>query len=97
MSNVVQFLEFLGRDGNVLSEAEYAAAVTGLEAATEAKDALLRRDVSALGQSLGARATVLAYILSPEEEEGGKDDESQPDDGDHEGPEHVEAQSNRAA
>lgn len=97
MSNVVQFLEFLGRDGYVLSEADYTAAVTGLEVGTETKDALIQRDVAALAQALGARATVLAYILSPEDEEGGKDDDSQPDDGDHEGPEHVEIHSSRAA
>ncbi|WP_198032514.1 hypothetical protein [Aerolutibacter daejeonensis] len=97
MSNVVQFLEFLGRDASVLNEADYAVAVAGLDVAPEAKEALLRRDFATLGQALGARATVLAYIVAPEEEEGGKDDESQPDDGGQEGPEHVQEQSVQAA
>lgn len=97
MSNVVQFLEFLGRDANPLNEADFALAVAGLDVESEAKEALLQRDFAALGEVLGARATVLAYIVAPEEEEDGKDDESQPDDDGQEGPEHVQEQSVQAA
>lgn len=97
MSNVVQFLEVLGRHAGALSEAEYRTAVEGLEVDAGQKEALLQRNPEVLGQMLGARATVLAYIVSPEEEDGGKDDDSQPDDDGQEGPGHVEAQSVQAA
>lgn len=97
MSNVVQFLESLGRNVAVPSEAEYTTSVAMLDVTAEEQEALLRRDPHAIGNVLGARATVLAYVVSPEEEEGGKDDDSQPDGGGQEGPDHVEEQSVRAA
>jgi hypothetical protein len=98
MSNVVQFLESLGRDPSKLSEAEYAKAVSESGFDSNTRDALLKRDPIALNNMLGGRATVLAFIFPAEPEKEGeeKDGDSQPDD-DHEGPEHVQEQSSRAA
>lgn len=97
MSNVVKFLEALGGRAASSDEVGYVEGVARLDVTPEQRDALLRRDPVALGQALGARATVLAYIVSPDDEGGGKDDDSQPDGDGQEGPDHVEEQSVRAA
>lgn len=98
MSNVVQFLEALSVDPSALTEEDYALAVTTANFEPSTRDALLTRDPMTLGKVLGARTTVMAFIMPAEEEQDdGKDGDTQPDDGEPEGPGHVEEQSSLAA
>jgi hypothetical protein len=98
MSNVVQFLESLSRDPSKLTEEEYVEAISVSGFDSKTRDALLKRDSTALNNALGGRATVLAFIFPAEPEKEGeeKDGEPQPGD-DHEGPEHEQEKSSRAA
>jgi hypothetical protein len=96
MSNVVQFLEALSADPRELSEEQFAAAVLTASLGPLMQQALLERDVKAMTNALGCRATVMAFILPAEEEEQ-QDGEQQNDDGDQEGPEHVQEKDSIAA
>jgi hypothetical protein len=97
MSNVVQFLETLSADPRELSEEQYAVAVLTANLDPLMQQALLKRDVEAMTNALGCRATVMAFILPAEEEQEQQDGEQQNDDGDQEGPEHVQEKSSIAA
>jgi len=98
MSNVVQFLEALSLDPSQMTEAEYAEAVAATNVDPSTREALLKRDPMALNRLLGGRGTVMAFIMPAEEEqEDRKDGDPQPDDGESEGPEHVQEQSSLAA
>lgn len=90
MSNVVQFLEALSLDTNALTQEQYAEAVSSANLDIGARDALLKRDSVALNRHLGGRATVLAFVFPAEEEPDGdrKEDDTQPDDGEKEAPQH---------
>ncbi len=67
MSKVVQFLESLGREGDISADA-YAAEVASLDLAPALRDALLSKDSSRLPQLLGAHQPV-CFILAPAEGE----------------------------
>lgn len=98
MSNVVQFLEALSVDPSAMSEEDYALAVVAGNFGASAREALLKRDPVTLGKVIGGRAIVMAFIMPAEEEqEDGKDDDTQPDDGEPEGPGHVQEESSLAA
>jgi hypothetical protein len=98
MSNVVQFLEALSLDPSNLTEEDYAEAVAAANFDSSTREALLKRDSTALNTLLGGRGTVMAFIMPAEEEQDDrKDGDPQPDDGDSEGPEHVQEQSSLAA
>lgn len=81
MSKIVQFLESLGRDGDVATDA-YVAAVADLDLTPALRDALLHKDTVRLPQLLGAHEPV-CFILAPAESEqpgdGEKPAEPEPD------------------
>jgi hypothetical protein len=80
MSNVIQFLESLGRNpANDLSSADYAAAVAVLEIDDSQRQALLDRDHVALNDLLGGRAKVYC-LVAPAENEPQQDDQQESDD-----------------
>jgi hypothetical protein len=68
MSNVIQFLEALGRDAAATPQA-YAHAVQALDVDPEIRDALLRRDRAALDRLLGARHNVMIALVPAEDDE----------------------------
>ncbi len=80
MSNVIQFLESMGKDaalGNMSSE-EYAATVKALGVDDVAQHALLNRDHAALTDSLGGRVKMMMMLAPAEDEnegEGKNDDD----------------------
>ena len=78
MSNVIRFLEALGRDAAATPQA-YADAVQALDVDPEIRDALLRRDRAALDRLLGARHNVMIVLVPAEDDEPaeqpGDDDE----------------------
>lgn len=84
MSNVIQFLEAMGKDAALarLSAPEYAEAIAKLEIDHELRDALARRDVSAVKRLLGTSDTLMMLLFrkeedAPQEEE--RENEDKPD------------------
>jgi hypothetical protein len=71
MSNVIPFLEAMGRNATMsrMSIADYQAAVATLDVDETLRAILLRRDAAALGRALCARETLLCMIFAPEKEE----------------------------
>jgi hypothetical protein len=78
MSNVIRFLETLGREPAATPEA-YARAVQALDVDPQVRDALLRRDRAALDALLGARHNVM-IILVPAEDDEPAEEEPKDDD-----------------
>jgi len=82
MSNVIQFLESMGKDASLgnMSPEEYAAAVKALPIDDVAQHALLNRDANTLSDSIGAYKKMM-MILVPAEDDGGegKDDDKDGD------------------
>jgi hypothetical protein len=80
MSNVIRFLETLGREPAATPDA-YAQAVQALDVDPEIRDALQRRDRAALDRLLGARHNVMIALVPAEDdepeprEEPGREDE----------------------
>lgn len=72
MSNVVQFIESLGRHPALLSDPDYIRAVMDADLDDAARDALLRRDATGLASVLDARSPMFcfSYIATPD---GGKE------------------------
>ena len=72
MSNVIQFLESMGKDAalSTMSPEEYTAAVKALRADDVAKHALLSRDQNALSDSLGAYKKMMMLLVPAEDDEG---------------------------
>jgi len=68
MSNVIHFLEALGRDAAATPQA-YANAVQALDVDPEIRDALLRKDRAALDRLLGARNNVMIVLVPAEDDE----------------------------
>lgn len=79
MSNVIRFLETLGREPAASPEA-YARAVQALDVDPAIRDALLRRDRAALDALLGARHNVMIVLVPAEDDED--DTDEAPGDGD---------------
>jgi hypothetical protein len=84
MSNVVQFLEALARNPKALSPAEFIAAVSAANLDPAVRQALLQRDVAALGRLLDARDTMFCMVFpadneEPKEDEPQREDEETPD------------------
>lgn len=73
MSNVVQFMERLGRDPRCLSIADYAASVAALDIDEEQRRALLDRDHDALSGLLGGREKMMCVVWPADEP--GQDDQ----------------------
>jgi hypothetical protein len=66
MSNVIQFLETLGK-GPILSSGQYAAAVAALDVNDSQREALLARDERTLSEMLGGRKKMMCLVVLPEE------------------------------
>ena len=84
MSNVIAFLESLGRDAALRPAGEqYAAAVAALDVDDEARDALLAKDDLTLGALLGGRPRMLCALLPADDDQVPAEDqpaEDEPDD-----------------
>ena len=83
MSNVIQFLEAMGRNPGVhgLSAADYAASVALLEIDGAQREALLTRNPAALNDLLEGRSKMFLLINTPNPD----DHEAIPDDDDSDG------------
>ena len=93
MSNVIQFLESLGRNpASALPHADYAAAVAALEIDDAQRQALLDRDHAALNGLLGGRAKVYC-LVAPAENEPQQDDQQESEDDDQDKDEPQDAAS----
>ena len=79
MSNVIQFLESMGKDASLasLSHDEYAAAVKASGVDDVAELALLSRDQNALNDSIGAYKKMMMLLVPAEDDDqgAGKDDD----------------------
>lgn len=80
MSNVIQFLESMGKDATLstMSPEEYTAAVNALDVDDVAQHALLNRDHAALNNSLGGRMKMMMMLVPAEDDDGegkGNDDD----------------------
>jgi hypothetical protein len=78
MSNIIQFLESMGKDAALagMSTEEYSTAVKALGVDDVAKHALLKRDHEALNGLLGGRMKMMMALVPAEDDEGeGKDDD----------------------
>lgn len=82
MSNVISFLETLGRAPASAGRSadDYAAAVAALDVGDDARAALLARDAAALNDLLGGRLRMMAILFPADGDE--KKDGEQKDDGD---------------
>ena len=67
MSNVIQFLETIGR--SPVSAREYAASVNALDVDAAQQQALMRRDQATLNALLGGRPKVFFGVLAEEDQE----------------------------
>lgn len=76
MSNVIQFLEMLGRNP---APTDYATAVAALDVDEAQRRALLDGDHATLAELLGGRSKMYCLVVPAEEEEP-LDDGKQPDD-----------------
>jgi hypothetical protein len=84
MSNVIEFLEWMGRDASWRTgqEGDIELAVANAELSPAAKAALLTRDSHALEELLGAGSNLCCLVHNPdddedEEEEEGDDEEEE--------------------
>jgi hypothetical protein len=79
MSNVIQFLESMGKDASLanMSRDEYAAAVKASCVDDVAQLALLSRDQNALNDSIGAYKKMMMLLVPAEDDDQGtgKDDD----------------------
>ena len=75
MSNVIQFLESMGKDASLsnMSPEEYTAAVKALLVDDVARHALLNRDQNALNDSVGAYKKMMMLLLPAEDDDQGED------------------------
>lgn len=85
MSNVIQFLESMGKDAALgrMSPEEYTASVNALDVGDTARDALIKRDHVALSSTLGGRMKMMMMLVPAEDDEGedkGKDDDKKDDE-----------------
>lgn len=82
MSNVIQFLESMGKDATLadMSPEDYIAAVNALAVDDMAQHALVNRDQDALNHLLGGRMKMMMVLVPAEDDDGeGKDDDKDGD------------------
>lgn len=82
MSNLIQFLESMGKDAVLadMSQEEYIAAVKALAVDDVAQHALINRDQDALNHLLGGRMKMMMVLVPAEDDDGeGKDDDKDGD------------------
>ena len=72
MSNVIQFLESMGKNAALsnMSPEEFTAAVKALGVDDSAQHALLNRDHAALNDSMGGRVKMMMMLVPAEGDEG---------------------------
>jgi hypothetical protein len=89
MSNVIDFLERLGKDAHLrhASDGELEQALIGAQIDPAVREAILLRDQRQLEALLGATTNVCCVIYAPAREEEDDDDEKQQDDGEDGGDE----------
>ncbi len=80
MSNIIQFLESMGKNAalSTMSTEEYATAVKALGVDDAAQHVLLTRDPQLLSNLLGGRMKMMMALVPAEDDEGegkGKDDD----------------------
>lgn len=76
MSNVIQFLETMGR--KPLTAGEYAAIISMLDVGNGERQALLDRDHATLNDLLGGRPKMICFVVAPDEEEAPARPEDEP-------------------
>jgi hypothetical protein len=74
MSNVIQFLEAMGKDATLsnMSAEEYATAVKALNVDDQAQHALLNRDSTELNNTLGGRVKMMMVLVPAEDDDQGE-------------------------
>lgn len=89
MSNVIQFLESMGKNAALsdMSPEQYITAVKALAVDDVAQHALLNRDHAAINDFLGGRLKMMMALVPAEDDDQGegkdKDDDKNDDDKDH--------------
>lgn len=68
MSNVIQFLEAMGRKPT-LSPADYVATVAALDVDDEQREALFERDHAGLNKLLDGRTQMMFMVNAPDEDQ----------------------------
>ncbi|TWI13351.1 hypothetical protein [Aerolutibacter ruishenii] len=83
MSNVVQFLESMGRHPALLSDADYTQAVMDAEVDEPSREALLRRDAKGLVHALDANSPMFcfSFVVSPDGDEKSPPGDDHTDEG----------------
>ncbi|MGH8108279.1 MAG: hypothetical protein ACREO1_06125 [Arenimonas sp.] len=81
MSNVIQFLESMGKDATLgnMSPEEYTATVKALGVDDVAMHALLNRDKNALNGFLGGRLKMMMALVPAEDDDQGGGDQKDDD------------------
>jgi hypothetical protein len=89
MSNVIDFLERLGKDAHLrhASDDKLEQALIGAQIDPAVREAILLRDQRQLENLLGATTNVCCVIYAPAREEEDDEDEKQQDDGEDGGDE----------
>lgn len=82
MSNIVSFLEELGRNPALLTDQQYMDAVASLGLDADSQAALVNRDAVRLAELLQAPAVTFCGLFPAEEEQPVKEDEPDEDDRD---------------
>lgn len=78
MSNVIEFLDRIGRNPMPTAEA-YAASVAALDADAAEREALLARDADALNDLLGGRPVMRCAVFEPSRQPDQEPDGDVPD------------------
>ncbi len=93
MSNVIQFLESMGKDASLgnMSQEEYTASVKALGIDDQAQHALLNRDQNALNDSIGAYKKMMMILVPAEDDDQGEGKGKEDDDGDKKQDEQISA------
>ena len=81
MSHVVQFLEALARNPKPLSREEFVVAVMRANLDPAIQEALIGRDVVALGRALDTRGPMCCLVFPADNEEPQEGEEPQEDGG----------------
>ena len=88
MSNVIAFLESLGRNPDIRpASAELAAAVAALPVGDDARTALLAGDAGTLGDLLGGRPKMICMLFPADDDQKQEGDEPAEDEPAREEPE----------
>lgn len=81
MSNVIRFLESLGRDtgAGALESPDFASRIASLDVEPQLREAMLAGDVATVAQRVGARASMMIFLAPTEPDNDKPDEEDAPD------------------